>query len=114
MKATLKLILNKARFSEDDKSLIRDLSAELGLPFNPGGKGCRTCDKYKDQAILIYSKLPDTEDTEAKYLLHDYVAYLWRGMEIYPAMMTDEIAADILKRGFPRKFFKKLPDEISD
>ena len=51
------------------------------------------------------------ENAEIKtFVLRAGVDVFFRNIRINEATMTDELARDILKKGFPKRFFTKLDD----
>ena len=115
----LKEIIEKGSRSltNDDRNFIKETSLEiLGVEFVKMS-GCKSCDTYHDQAILLYNKIKNDEAaklTEPKYILDERVRVLFKGEKIYPEMMTDEIAERLLKNKFPKYWFTKKPDEAEN
>ena len=93
--------------TDDDKSFIRDLSAEMGMAFS-AKKRCSNC--YIDQAIIIWremAKLPEEQPEARKYALVPGTDVLFRGLRINEATLTDELAKTILSQGFPKYLFAR-------
>lgn len=93
--------------TDDDKSFIRDLSAEMGMEF-AAKKRCSNC--YIDQAIIIWremAKLPEEQPEARKYALVPGTDVLFRGLRINEATLTDELAKTILSKGFPLYLFAR-------
>ena len=97
--------------TDEDRSFIRDLSAEMGMEFS-AKKRCANC--YIDQAIAIWremAKLPEEQQEEQpearKYALVPGTDVLYRGLRINEATLTDELAKTILSQGFPLYLFAR-------
>lgn len=109
---TLSAIQQKVTLSADDKAFIKNMSEQLGLAFTPRGN-CKRC--YQDQAVAIYKAIKEhdaEQPTSDHYQLRDGLDVIWsfNGMRINESTITDEVAAFILEHGFPRKFFKHIPE----
>ena len=50
------------------------------------------------------------ENAEIKTLFSGLGGRLFRNIRINETTITDELARDILKKGFPKRFFTKLED----
>lgn len=92
--------------TREDKQLIEQLSKEMGIEFKPRPR-CANC--YADQALILWMVITskNQEDDARSYILKDGVDVIFMGMRICEDTLTDELAEEILSKGFARYFFKK-------
>lgn len=98
------------KVTKADKSYLNKLKAELGIVHEV----CNTCpNAYKDLAVVIYAELTkgEPQDSDAAYVLNDGVDVIYKGYRVNAATLTDEYAAFMIGIGFPKSFFKSLPNE---
>ena len=96
--------------TDEDRSFIRDLSAEMGMEFS-AKKRCANC--YIDQAIAIWremAKQPEEQPEGRKYALVPGTDVLFRGLRINEATLTDDLAKTILSQGFPLYLFARYAE----
>lgn len=102
----LKNIAKKSgKLTAEEKKFINELCAELGVKFEPKSTKCSDC--YKDAAVQCYNILSRQEPKEgAKYVLKQGVDVIFGSVRVNAATLTDELAEEILRRGFDRDFFE--------
>lgn len=94
--------------NSEKKQLIISTAEELGVKI--AKTNCKDC--LIDAAVQCYDKLKESEpEDNAEYILHDGVDLLFGGVRINAATLTDELARDIVARGFALKWFKKHPEQ---
>jgi len=99
----LKHIVDSGNVTASDKKLIKELSEQYDLPFNPEG-ACKNC--YVDQAILILLKMKGeipAEDGKAR--LRDDIDVIINGVRINNATLTDELVERYRGKGLPEHWF---------
>lgn len=91
--------------TDEDKKYIREMSDEMGIAFSPR-KRCANC--YIDQAISIWREMAKQDTSEErKFLLVPGTDVLFRGQRVNDATLTDEVAAELLAKGFPKYLFAR-------
>ena len=113
----LKEVINKHEIDESEKRLVRSICKEVGVAVSFATK-CKT--KWQDSVLEAYNILKEREVAENSeqdenaeiktFVLRAGVDVFFRNIRINEATMTDELARDILKKGFPKRFFTKLGD----
>lgn len=100
----LKQIVDGANVTSSDKKLIKELSKQYDLPFNPQG-ACKNC--YIDQAILILLQIKGEIPSEngCKARLRDDIDVILHGIRINNATLTDEIVEKYRGKGLPEHWF---------
>lgn len=99
---------SKTYIDELTKREIITASNELNIPFTPR-TSCNDC--YRDQAVVLWRFLAEQDamqDKTRKYVLRAGIDVIWLGIRINAATLTDEKAAEYIKRGFPKHFFCKI------
>ena len=103
----------------ETKKIIRDACKALGVKIKKSN--CTNC--LIDAAIVCYSKLKAEQQTEAQqteeqqeksgaeYVLLPGLDVVFLGYRINAETINDTIARYILKQGFPRRYFAKLPQK---
>lgn len=97
--------------SLEDKMLVSRLAKEEGVSIRR--KNCNSC--YIDAAVELFGKLfkESAEDAPKedgrKYVLRAGVNVLYNGIPVNEAAITDEMAEALIKAGFSKEYFSKLP-----
>lgn len=103
---------NTSVLTTSDKAFIEKQSAAYGLEFHPESTLCESC--YADQAVIILctARKQDGEEdqSERKYVLRDGIDVVWKGVRINAELIDDKRAAELIARGFKKKFFAVCPD----
>lgn len=97
-----------ATLTGSDKSFIERMSAKMGVPFNPRPH-CPNC--YADQAVLLWKNMKNSKASKKsspKYILNDGVDVIFRGVRVCASTLTDELAEELLSKGFSKQFFAKV------
>lgn len=100
-------VVKRNRTTKDEKRVIEAECDARGMTLN---KRCPNC--YVDAAAVIYYQLPeeDAPETGAKWVLRRGVDVLFGGVRVCAATITDELAEQIVARGFKKSFFDKYPE----
>ena len=102
------------KITKEDKSYIEECANELGVKF----EACSRCpNKYRDLAVQLYSAVKATlepeqlPETESRYQLRPGVDvyFGWEHIRVNEATMTDKLGDYLIKRGFPRRYFVRYP-----
>lgn len=103
-------VVKRGRTYADEKKVIEAECEARGIALN---KKCSNC--YTDAAAVIYSQLPkpeiEQEETEHKWILRPGIDVLFGGIRICAATITDELAENVVARGFSKMFFAIYPSE---
>ena len=114
--ARLQQIANKPakELTADDRDLVRECAKAFGIPLDPQTR-CKDC--YKDAAVACYNAIKeDTAPAEAekpaeksapRYVLRAGVDVYFGKIRVNAATISDELAEQIIAKGFDRKFFVK-------
>ena len=99
-----------AQLTAEQKALVRKYAKMYGVEFNPK-PGCSSC--YHDAVMAVYriitredAKKEADKDTR-RYILRPGVDVWFGSIRVNEATITDELAEQILARGFETKFFVK-------
>ena len=96
-----------AQLTNEQKSRLREIAKTLGV--NKKMKaGCDPC--FHDLALRCFNALSKDEESECneqKYVLKPNVDVFFGSIRVNAATLTDEMAKQILKRGFDKSFFAK-------
>lgn len=96
------------RLTQADKNTIRDACKRLGVELKLRGR-CAQC--YADAAVecwrVLQAQTPASEADGRAYVLRKGVRVLFGGMPINEAMMTDDVARDLIARGFSKSYFER-------
>lgn len=111
----LRAICNAEKITAEQKQLVLDTCKELDIKV--AKTNCKSC--IFDAAVQCYNALVKQqaangeESTEpgVEYVLRDGVDVLFGGLRINAATLTDELARDIVERGFPLRKFSKYPQQ---
>ena len=115
-RARLQQIANKpaSEFTADERNFVRECAKAFGVPFDPKTR-CKDC--YKDAAVACYNAIKeDTAPAEAeqpakesapRYVLRAGVDVYFGKIRVNAATISDELAEQIIGKGFDRKFFVK-------
>ena len=106
-KTRLQAIANGETLTAEGKKLVREQAQALGVVFDAKSR-CKSC--YIDAAILCLLELRKREpapETERAYVLRDGVDVWFGSIRVNAATLTDEMAADIIARGFKKSYFVK-------
>lgn len=110
---TLRRIIDAESISADDRFFIRSVSEELGIKFTPRAR-CKDC--YKDQAALLYKHIKEQTPSAfdgRKWRMREGVDVIYKGKRVNDALLTDEIAEDMLATGLPKHWFYESKQEDS-
>lgn len=105
----LREIANKkaSSITAEDKAFVKSVCAEVGVAFN--NKGCKQC--VIDAAVQCFVAMREDASTSAddgrKYVLRNGVDVLFCGMPVNEAVMTDELGAELIRRGFDKSYFER-------
>lgn len=102
-------VAKRRKTSSEEKTVIAAECRERGIELNTK---CPNC--YVDAAVLIYSQLPkreQPEETGRKWILRPGIDVTFGGIRICAATITDELAEDIVARGFSKMLFAIYPKE---
>lgn len=107
----LKRIIDADKITAEDKFLIKTLSAELGLDFTPRAR-CKDC--YKDQAALLYKHIKEQTPSAFNgrtWRMRGDVDVIFMGKRVNDALLTDELAEEMLRIGLPKHWFYESKQE---
>lgn len=100
---------NPQSMTKDDRDFVKACADELGVKIK--NTRCRSC--YYDAAlecvVLINENTEEeaAETDERRYVLRKGVDLLFGDIRVNAATMTDELAEQIIARGFETKYFEK-------
>lgn len=115
-RAHLQQIANKpaSELTADERNFVRDCAKAFGIPFDPKTR-CKDC--YKDAAVECYNAIKEniapaeaeqpTKVSAPRYVLRAGVDVYFGKIRVNAATITDELAEQIIAKGFDRKFFVK-------
>lgn len=110
VKDRLRLIMDSKKAKAADKEFITSVAElicyNVTLPENP----CPSC--WVDLAIELLSAISAAEkmeDGSGHYILREGTDVIFGSIRVNEAMMTDEIAQDLLANGFDPSFFIAMP-----
>ena len=106
-KTRLQAIANGETLTAEDKKFLKDQAQALGVAFDAKSR-CKSC--YKDAAILCMLELRKREpapETERAYVLREGVDVWFGSIRVNAATLTDEMAAEIIAKGFKKSYFVK-------
>lgn len=105
--------LSKTTISKKDKAYIEGLCTNYDVKLN---KNCSSC--YSDAVLILIKKiteenLPKKETATAttdnrKYILKSGVDVWFGSIRVNAVTLTDELAEQIIARGFPTRYFEKI------
>ena len=114
IKTRLREIVNKSArtLTDADKDFLNRLGVELGIE-KTGKSSCQKC--WHDFAMQCWQGIaarepedaPKTAETARKYVLKKVVNLLFGTIVVNEATLTDELAEQIIARGFEKKWFEK-------
>ena len=99
-----------AELTPQQKATIIEYAATFGVKFTPKSR-CSSC--YHDAAMAIWLRVKDEEAKESapedtrKYILKPGVDLFFGSIRVNDMTLTDELAEQILERGFNPKYFIK-------
>lgn len=94
----------------EQKAAVREYAKTFGVEFKPKPR-CASC--YHDAAMEIWERVKEEESKEnvpedtRKYILKPGVDLFFGSIRVNEVTLTDELAEQILARGFNRKYFLK-------
>ena len=97
-----------AALTPDQKAKVREYAQAYGVEFTPKGR-CGSC--YHDAAMAIFNKIQESEAEVAaktdtrRYILRPGVDLFFGSIRVNEVTLTDELAEQILARGFNPKYF---------
>lgn len=99
---------NPQSMTKDDRDFVKACAYELDVKIE--NTRCRSC--YYDAAlecvVRINEKPEETAETDnRRYILRKGVDLLFGDIRVNAATMTDELAEQIIARGFETKYFEK-------
>lgn len=103
------------RLTGEQRQYIETTSAKMGVVFVPNKTKCSDC--YKDQAVILWRLLAEkaqAKDKMRKYLLRAGVDVIFKGQRINAAVLTDELATELIADGFDKGFFSRIPNDNED
>ena len=92
------------------KAAVREYAETYGVEFKPKPR-CASC--YHDAAMTIWERVKEEEEKESapedtrKYILKPGVDLFFGSIRVNEVTLTDELAEQILARGFNPKYFIK-------
>lgn len=108
------IVAKQEQLTTEDKQFVFDLCKQLSVE-TPKNKRCKSC--WMDAALACADALKNSETTEElatednrKYVLKDGVDVLFgypSSIRVNALTLTDELAEEIIARGFPKDLFKK-------
>jgi hypothetical protein len=119
IKKELQEIINApvSELTKEHVNRIREIAGELGVSI-PKKTRCKFC--WMNIAVECFGKIKETESatvnetaqTDAnkqgcKYVLKPYVDLFFGSLRINAATITDELAEQIIKDGFDKRYFEK-------
>lgn len=100
---------NPQSMTKDDRDFVKACADELGVKIK--NTRCRSC--YYDAAlecVVMINENPEekaAETDDRRYILRKGVDLLFGDIRVNAATMTDELAEQIIARGFETKYFEK-------
>ena len=106
----LKELYRNKNLSKNDKTYIEGLCSTYDVKLN---KKCSSC--YSDAILILIKKiteenLPKKETATTdnrKYILKSGVDVWFGSIRVNAVTLTDELAEEIIARGFPLRYFDK-------
>lgn len=93
--------------TSEDRAFLQQAAEQVGV--EPARRaGCKKC--WHELAMQIWIKLKEKEQPEQDgraFVLKDGVDLLFGGVRINAATLTDDLARNIIARGFPIKYFAR-------
>ena len=99
-----------AALTPEQKATVREYAKAYGVEFKPKAR-CASC--YHDAAMAIWERVKEAEAKESepedtrKYILKPGVDLFFGSIRVNEVTLTDELAEQILARGFNPKYFIK-------
>lgn len=103
----------KEKIEKEKKAYLRKVAKELGIK-QPENPRCANC--WRDVATLCWiearMRLEGAEQAAptGRYVLREGVDVVFFGHRINAATITDELAQNLIEKGFPTKYFVAIPD----
>ena len=99
-----------AALTPEQKATVREYAKAYVVEFKPKAR-CASC--YHDAAMAIWERVKEAEAKESateytrKYILKPGVDLFFGSIRVNEVTLTDELAEQILARGFNPKYFIK-------
>lgn len=108
-----------SELTKEQTNRIREIAGELGVSI-PKKTRCKLC--WMNIAVECFEKIKDAEtesetvnetaktdanENGCKYVLKPYVDLFFGSLRINSATITDELAEQIIKDGFDKRYFEK-------
>lgn len=99
-----------AALTPEQKAAVREYAKTYGVEFKPKPR-CASC--YHDATMEIWERVKEAEAKESaqtdtrRYILRPGVDVWFGNIRVNEATITDELAEQILARGFNPKYFIK-------
>lgn len=99
-----------AALTPEQKAAVREYAKAYGVEFKPKAR-CASC--YHDAVMTIWERVKEAEAKESapedtrKYILKPGVDLFFGSIRVNEVTLTDELAEQILARGFNPKYFIK-------
>lgn len=87
-----------------EKTFVKKMAAGNGVSIK--NRNCKNC--YIDAAVQIYAKMrraASEVETPSQFILRDGVDVIFQGVRVNAGTITDDIAKDLISRGFNKDFF---------
>lgn len=90
--------------TQEEKDLLLSISDSYDIP-RPKNYQCPNC--WNDLMILIRIKIKNLTNlkSDRKYVLRSNIDVIWKGIRVNNDTITDELAEQYIKDGFPLSFF---------
>ena len=111
----LALILEKKAINADTKTQIKRIAYEEGFTIETDTTNTRCKDCWLDAAAELLAKGRETEDGNGEhYALKDGVDVWFGSVRVNKWTLTDNLAHQILAKGFDRRMFATIPESDED
>ena len=107
----LKELFNVETLTDEQKSRVREIAAELGVDISYVDSGCGTCkDRWRDAIVACYnaSVVKENLNTDARYVLRSGVDVFFQGQRVNALNLSDEYAEKLIFAGFPPQLFARI------
>lgn len=111
VKSRLRLMIDSKKVKAADKALIQTVASDLSYDLDLEHRNCPNC--WLDMATELLSAIILSEkvrDGKEHYILREGTDVFFGEVRVNEATLTDDLAREIIGRGFDTAFFINIPD----